>query len=53
VSWFATGKWAHLAKIGFEKYFLSKMKNGSSEPLYEKYALKLMGITRLEEEDEK
>ncbi|WP_282109587.1 NAD(P)/FAD-dependent oxidoreductase [Shewanella algicola] len=52
VSWFATGKWAHLAKIGFEKYFLLKMKSGSSEPLYEKYALKLMGITRLEEDKE-
>ncbi|MEM5505506.1 FAD-dependent oxidoreductase [Shewanella frigidimarina] len=53
VSWFKKGKWAHLAKIGFEKYFLLKMKTGSSEPMYEKYALKLMGITRLEDEDDK
>ncbi|WP_350433353.1 FAD/NAD(P)-binding oxidoreductase [Shewanella sp. H8] len=52
VSWFAKGKWAHLAKIGFEKYFLRKMKTGSSEPLYEKYGLKLMGITRLETKDD-
>jgi len=52
VSWFKKGKWAHFAKIGFEKYFLRKMKTGSSEPLYEKYALKLMGITRLEAEDD-
>jgi sulfide:quinone oxidoreductase len=48
VAWFKKGKWVHLAKIGFEKYFLYKMKNGSSEPVYEKYVLKLMGINRLE-----
>jgi sulfide:quinone oxidoreductase len=38
----------HLAKIGFEKYFMYKMKTGSSEPVYEKYVLKLMGIQKLE-----
>ena len=27
-----------LAKIGFEKYFMSKMKSGNSEPFYEKLA---------------
>jgi sulfide:quinone oxidoreductase len=48
VNWFKKGKWVHLAKIAFEKYFLYKMKNGSSEPVYEKYVLKLMGIHRLE-----
>ena len=48
VNWFKTGKWVHLAKIAFEKYFMYKMKNGSSEPVYEKYVLKLMGIHRLE-----
>ncbi len=48
VNWFKKGKWVHLAKIGFEKYFLYKMKNGSSEPVYEKYVLKLMGIQKLE-----
>jgi sulfide:quinone oxidoreductase len=37
----------HLAKIAFEKYFLHKMKAGSSEPVYEKYVLKALGITRL------
>jgi sulfide:quinone oxidoreductase len=47
MSWFAKGKWVHLAKIAFEKYFLHKMKTGSSEPVYEKYVLKAMGITRL------
>ena len=48
VNWFKKGKWVHLAKIGFEKYFLYKMKSGSSEPVYEKYVLKLMGIQKLE-----
>ena len=47
VNWFKKGKWVHLAKIAFEKYFLYKMKNGSSEPVYEKYVLKLLGIERL------
>ena len=47
VNWFKKGKWVHLAKIAFEKYFLYKMKNGSSEPIYEKYVLKAMGITRV------
>ncbi len=49
VNWFKKGKWVHVAKIGFEKYFLSKMKSGSSEPLYEKYVLKALGIKRLVE----
>jgi len=49
VNWFKKGKWVHLAKIAFEKYFLYKMKTGSSEPIYEKYVLKAMGITRLTE----
>jgi len=47
VAWFKKGKWVHLAKIGFEKYFLRKMKTGSSEPIYEKYLLKALGINRL------
>jgi len=48
VNWFKKGKWVHLAKIAFEKYFLHKMKSGSSEPIYEKYVLKALGILRLE-----
>jgi sulfide:quinone oxidoreductase len=47
VSWFKKGKWVHLAKIGFEKYFIRKMKKGNTEPVYEKYVLKLMGVVRL------
>jgi sulfide:quinone oxidoreductase len=47
VTWAKVGKWVHLAKVGFEKYFLAKMKSGNTEPLYEKYVLKLLGIERL------
>ena len=47
VNWFKKGKWVHLAKIAFEKYFMRKMKTGNSDPVYEKYVLKLLGIVRL------
>ena len=49
VNWFKKGKWVHLAKIAFEKYFLHKVRTGSSEPVYEKYVLKALGIFRLED----
>jgi len=48
VNWFKKGKWVHLAKIAFEKYFMRKMKTGNAEPVYEKYVLKALGIERLE-----
>ena len=35
VNWSSSGKWVHVAKIGFEKYFLRKMRKGESEPFYE------------------
>jgi sulfide:quinone oxidoreductase len=47
VNWFAEGKWVHLAKIGFEKYFIRKMKKGTSEPVYEKYVMKAIGVEKL------
>lgn len=49
VTWFKKGKWVHMAKIAFEKYFIRKMKTGSSEPVYEKYTLKALGINRLKD----
>jgi sulfide:quinone oxidoreductase len=48
VAWMKKGKWVHYAKIAFEKYFIRKMKKGNSEPVYEKYVLKALGINRLE-----
>jgi sulfide:quinone oxidoreductase len=47
VNWSSSGKWVHLAKIGFEKYFLRKVRKGESEPFYEKLALHVMGIRKL------
>jgi sulfide:quinone oxidoreductase len=49
VNWFKEGKWVHLAKIAFEKYFIRKMKKGSSEPIYEKYLLNTLGIKKLKD----
>ena len=47
VAWFKKGKWVHMAKIAFEKYFIRKMKKGTSEPIYEKYVFKMLGIDKL------
>ncbi|MDR3508763.1 MAG: FAD-dependent oxidoreductase [Caulobacteraceae bacterium] len=47
VNWSASGGWVHLAKVGFEKYFLAKVKRGESEPFYEKLALDVMGIRKI------
>ena len=49
VAWMKKGKWVHLAKVAFEKYFIRKMKKGTSEPVYEKYILKAMGIEKLDD----
>ncbi|MDH5485541.1 MAG: NAD(P)/FAD-dependent oxidoreductase [Gammaproteobacteria bacterium] len=48
VTWFKKGKWVHQAKVGFEKYFIRKMKKGNTDPLYERFILKALGITKLE-----
>ena len=48
LTWAKKGKWVHLAKVAFEKYFIRKMKTGQPEPLYEKYVLKALGILRVE-----
>jgi sulfide:quinone oxidoreductase len=47
VTWARSGKWVHVAKVAFEKYFLTKMRSGHTEPIYEKYVLKALGIDRL------
>ncbi len=49
VNWSAHGKWVHLAKEQFEKYFLGKLRRGQSETFYEKLALKVLGIAKLKE----
>jgi sulfide:quinone oxidoreductase len=47
LNWASKGKWVHLAKVAFEKYFIRKMKKGTSEPLYEKYVMSALGIEKL------
>lgn len=47
VNWSAEGRWVHLAKVGFEKYFLGKVRRGEGEPFFEKMALDLLGARKL------
>ncbi|UZR28933.1 NAD(P)/FAD-dependent oxidoreductase [Methylococcus mesophilus] len=47
VTWAKKGRWVHLAKIAFEKYFIRKVRKGISEPIYERLGLKALGIVRL------
>lgn len=47
VTWSGVGKWVHLAKVAFEKYFLRKVRTGSVTPVYERYVLKALGIMPL------
>ena len=47
VTWSKEGKWVHYTKLAFEKYFLRKVRKGISEPVYERYVLKAMGLERL------
>lgn len=49
VNWSAQGRWVHAAKVGFEKYFLRKVRNGASDTFYENLALDLLGIKKLKE----
>lgn len=51
-NWAAKGKWVHLAKVGFEKYFLRKIKAGKSEPFYERYLLKQLNIHKFADEQD-
>ncbi|MEO9168973.1 MAG: FAD/NAD(P)-binding oxidoreductase [Aestuariivirga sp.] len=47
VNWSSSGKWVHHAKVAFEKYFLRKMRKGTSETLYEKAMMEMLGINKL------
>jgi len=47
VNWSAKGAWVHYAKIGFEKYFLAKIRRGESAPFYERFALDLLGWAKV------
>jgi sulfide:quinone oxidoreductase len=47
VNWSAKGDWVHYAKVGFEKYFLRKMRRGESEPFYERFMLERLGLRKI------
>jgi len=51
LNWSGSGKWVHLAKVAFEKYFLYKVRKGKSEPFWEKFILKSIGVERLKKPD--
>ncbi len=47
VNWTGSGRWVHLAKIGFEKYFLHKVRRGLTVPSYERLALDMLGAHKV------
>ncbi|MCA0940072.1 NAD(P)/FAD-dependent oxidoreductase [Salipiger pacificus] len=49
VNWAASGKWVHYAKVGFEKYFLHKVRSGKAEPFYENLMMRALGIDKVKE----
>lgn len=49
VNWSSQGKWVHAAKVGFEKYFLRKVRQGRSETFYENLVLDMLGINKLKQ----
>ena len=48
-NWASRGRWVHLAKIAYEKYFLHKVRTAKTEPYYERTIMKLIGVERLKE----
>jgi sulfide:quinone oxidoreductase len=47
ITWAGKGRWVHVGKIIFEKYFMRKIRKGISEPFYERVILKVLGMVRL------
>ena len=47
MNWASEGKWVHLAKIAFEKYFMRKVRKGQTEPFFEKAIMNMIKVTRL------
>ena len=48
-NWSGSGRWVHWAKVAFEKYYLRKMRQGKVEPFFERYAMRLLGATKLKD----
>ena len=49
MNWASKGKWVHVAKVAYEKYFLHKVRSAKTEPYYEKTIMKLIGVERLKD----
>ncbi|MDQ0324298.1 sulfide:quinone oxidoreductase [Rhodopseudomonas julia] len=49
VNWSSQGRWVHAAKIGFERYFLRKIRQGQSASFLENVVLDALGIKKLKE----
>jgi sulfide:quinone oxidoreductase len=49
VNWSSKGDWVHYAKVGFEKYFMRKMRRAESEPFYERFLLERLNLHKIKE----
>jgi len=49
VNWASSGRWVHVAKVAFEKYFLRKVRAGVTEPYYEKVVMRMLDIAKIKE----
>ncbi len=47
VNWASSGRWVHVAKVAFEKYFLHKVRVGATEPYYERLVMKFLDIGKI------
>jgi sulfide:quinone oxidoreductase len=47
VNWASSGRWVHVAKVAFEKYFLHKVRSGTTEPYFEKVVMKILDIAKI------
>jgi sulfide:quinone oxidoreductase len=51
INWSSKGDWVHYAKIGFEKYFMRKIRRGESEPFYERFLLERLNLRKIKQTD--
>jgi sulfide:quinone oxidoreductase len=49
LNWSSKGNWVHYAKVGFEKFFLRKMRRGESEPFYERFVLERLNLRKIKQ----
>jgi sulfide:quinone oxidoreductase len=49
LNWSSKGNWVHYAKVGFEKFFLHKMRRGESEPFYERFVLERLNLRKIKQ----